>query len=147
MKNSKTIITLKRVITTPSGAGLFLGNDEKTFVIYVDLLMGEQINLALKKQTQPRPLTFDFVRYVLQSFEIAVKTVVIYKTENGVFYARVVMEQQNTLQHIAEMDIRTSDAILLALTMNKPIFIADSVFEQIPDATEILNNFNKLISR
>ncbi len=147
MKNSKTIITLKRVITTPSGAGLFLGNDEKTFVIYVDLLMGEQINLALKKQTQPRPLTFDFVRYVLQSFEIAVKTVVIYKTENGVFYARVVMEQQNTLQRIAEMDIRTSDAILLALTMNKPIFIADSVFEQIPDATEILNNFNKLISR
>ena len=147
MKNSKTIITLKRVITTPSGAGLFLGNDEKTFVIYVDLLMGEQINLALKKQTQPRPLTFDFVRYVLQSFEIAVKTVVIYKTENGVFYARVVMEQQNTLQRIAEMDIRTSDAILLALTINKPIFIADSVFEQIPDATEILNNFNKLISR
>lgn len=147
MKNSKTIITLKRVITTPSGAGLFLGNDEKTFVIYVDLLMGEQINLALKKQTQPRPLTFDFVRYVLQSFEIAVKTVVIYKTENGVFYARVVMEQQNTLQRIVEMDIRTSDAILLALTMNKPIFIADSVFEQIPDATEILNNFNKLISR
>jgi uncharacterized protein len=138
---------LKRVITTPSGAGLFLGNDEKTFVIYVDLLMGEQINLALKKQTQPRPLTFDFVRYVLQSFEIAVKTVVIYKTENGVFYARVVMEQQNTLQRIAEMDIRTSDAILLALTINKPIFIADSVFEQIPDATEILNNFNKLISR
>lgn len=147
MKNSKTIITLKRVISTPSGAGLFLGNDEKTFVIYVDLLMGEQINLALKKQTQPRPLTFDFVRYVLQSFEIAVKTVVIYKTENGVFYARVVMEQQNTLQRIVEMDIRTSDAILLALTMNKPIFIADSVFEQIPDATEILNNFNKLISR
>ena len=147
MKNSKTIITLKRVITTSSGAGLFLGNDEKTFVIYVDLLMGEQINLALKKQTQPRPLTFDFVRYVLQSFEIAVKTVVIYKTENGVFYARVVMEQQNTLQRIVEMDIRTSDAILLALTMDKPIFIADSVFEQIPDATEILNNFNKLISR
>ena len=132
MKIAKTTIELKRVVITPSGAGLFLGNDKKTFVIYVDLLMGEQINLALKKQTQPRPLTFDFFRYVLQSFEL---------------YSRVVMKQHSTLQRIAEMDIRTSDAILLALTMNKPIFIADDVLEKVPDATEILNNFNKLTAQ
>ena len=86
MKVAKTTISLKRVVTTPSGAGLFLGNDKTTFVIYVDLLMGEQINLAMKMQSQPRPLTFDFFRYVLQSFEISVKTIVIYKAENGVFY-------------------------------------------------------------
>ena len=147
MKTAKTTITLKRVVTTPSGAGLFLGNDKKTFVIYVDLLMGEQINLALKKQAQPRPLTFDFFRYVLQSFEISVKTIVIYKAENGVFYSRVVMEQRDALQRVAEMDIRTSDAILLSLTMNKPLFIADNVFEKLLDATDILNNFNKLTAQ
>lgn len=147
MKIAKTTIALKRVVTTPSGAGLFLGNDKKTFVIYVDLLMGEQINLALKKQAQPRPLTFDFFRYVLQSFEIAVKTIVIYKAENGVFYSRVVLEQHDALQRVAEMDIRTSDAILLSLTMNKPIFIADSVLDKVPDASEILDNFNKLTSQ
>ena len=147
MKTAKTTITLKRVVTTPSGAGLFLGNDKKTFVIYVDLLMGEQINLALKRQTQPRPLTFDFFRYVLQSFEIFVETIVIYRAENGVFYSRVVMAQHDTMQRVAEMDIRTSDAILLSLTMNKPLFIADSVLEKVPDATEILNNFNKLTAQ
>lgn len=147
MKTAKTTISLKRVVATPSGAGLFLGNDKKTFVIYVDLLMGEQINLALKKQAQPRPLTFDFFRYVLQSFEISIKTIVIYKAENGVFYSRVVMEQQDAMQRVAEMDIRTSDAILLSLTMNKPLLIADSVFDKIPDATDILNNFNKLTAQ
>lgn len=147
MMIAKTTIELKRVVITPSGAGLFLGNDKKTFVIYVDLLMGEQINLALKKQAQPRPLTFDFFRYVLQSFEISVETIVIYKAENGVFYSRVVMQQHNALQRISEMDVRTSDAILLALTMNKPIFIADDILGKVPDATEILNNFNKLTTQ
>ena len=147
MKTAETAITLKRVVITPSGAGLFLGNNKKTFVIYVDLLMGEQINLALKEQTQPRPLTFDFIRYILKSFEISIETIVIYKSENGVFYSRVVMKQQDALQRVAEMDIRTSDAILLSLTMNKPLFIADSVLEKIPDATEILNNFNKLTAQ
>lgn len=147
MKTAQTAITLKRVVITPSGAGLFLGNDKKTFVIYVDLLMGEQINLAMKKQAQPRPLTFDFIRYILKSFEISVATIVIYKSENGVFYSRVVMEQPDALHRVAEMDIRTSDAILLSLTMNKPLFIADSVFEKISDATEILNNFNKLTAQ
>lgn len=147
MKTAQTTLTLKRVVTTPSGAGLFLGNDRKTFVIYVDLLMGEQINLALKKQAQPRPLTFDFFRYVLQSFEISVETIVIYRAENGVFYSRVVMTQNDALQRVAEMDIRTSDAILLSLTMNKPLLIADEVFEKVPDATDILNNFNKLTAQ
>ena len=147
MKTVKTAVVLKRVVTTPSGAGLFLGNDKKTFVIYVDLLMGEQINLAMRNPSQPRPLTFDFFRYVLQSFEISVKTIVIYKAENGVFYSRVVMEQNDTLQRVAEMDIRTSDAILLSLTMNKPLLIADNVFEKVPDATDILNNFNKLTAQ
>ena len=147
MKTAKTTITLKRVVTTPSGAGLFLGNDKKTFVIYVDLLMGEQINLAMRKQAQPRPLTFDFFRYILQSFEISVETIVIYKAENGVFYSRVVMAQHDGLQRVAEMDIRTSDAILLSLATNKPLLISDSVFEKVPDATDILHNFNKLTAQ
>ena len=144
MKTANIQIDLKHVVMTPSGAGVFLGNDQKTFVIYVDLLMGEQIRFAFEKKPQPRPLTFDFVRYLIKSFEIETNTIVIYKAENGVFFSRVVFYQPGPMDRVVEMDLRTSDAILLSLSLHKPIYIDQGVLNKLPDATEILSNFKRL---
>lgn len=144
MKTTKISVELKKVVITPSGAGLFLGNEKKVFVIYVDILMGEQIRLALKGESQPRPLTFDFIRYILHGFDISIKTIVIYNAKNGVFFSKVIFLQKGTIDKYVEMDIRPSDAILLSLSASKPIFVDEDLFKNLPDASELLNNFNKL---
>lgn len=144
MKTTNVSVELKKVVITPSGAGLFLGNEKKVFVIYVDILMGEQIRLALKGESQSRPLTFDFIRYILHGFDISIKTIVIYNAKNGVFFSKVVFLQKGTIDKYVEMDIRPSDAILLSFSSGKPIFVDEDLFKNLPDASELLNNFNKL---
>lgn len=144
MKTTSVSVELKKVVITPSGAGLFLGNEKKVFIIYVDILMGEQIRAALRGESQPRPLTFDFVRYILHGFDITVKTIVIYNVKNGVFFSKAVFLQKGTIDKYVEMDIRPSDAILLSLSVGKPIFVDEDLFKNLPDASELLNNFNKL---
>jgi len=144
MKTSNTPIEVKKVVITPSGAGLFLGNDQKVFVIYVDILMGEQIRLEAKGDTKSRPLTFDFIRYIFHGFDINIKTIVIYNSTEGVFYSKVVLKQDGTLERLVEMDVRPSDAILLSLSTGKPILIDEDLFKRLPDASDLLNSFNKL---
>lgn len=145
MKTANISVELKKVVITPSGAGLFLGNEKKVFVIYVDILMGEQmIRLALKGNSQPRPLTFDFIRYILYGFDISIKTIVIYNAKDGVFFSKAVFLQKGAIDKYVEMDIRPSDAILLSLSTGKPILIDEDLFKSLPDASDLLNNFNKL---
>ncbi len=144
MKVANISVELKKVVVTPSGAGLFLGNKKKVFVIYVDVLMGEQIRLALKREVNPRPLTFDFIRYILHGFDISIKTIVIYNSDNGVFFSKIIFQQNGSVDRIVEMDVRPSDAILLSLTTENPILVAEDLFNKLPDASELLNNFNKL---
>lgn len=147
MKCSLETVDLKRVVMTSAGAGIFLGNSLKTFVIYVDTLMGEQIKTALEDEMQVRPLTFDFIRYIILSFSIQVRSITIYNEADGVFFARVIfMQEKDKKYNLLEVDVRPSDAILLALTMKKQIFVDPCLFNRLPDAEDLLNNLSKLDS-
>ena len=77
MKIADTFIRLKQVVMTSSGTCLFLGNDQKTFIIYVDPVMGEQIRLASSKQAPSRPLTFDFMRYLLFGLDVSIRPTIL----------------------------------------------------------------------
>lgn len=144
MKTTNIEIKLKRVVLTAVGVCLFLGNEKKVFMIYVDALMGEQIRFYLSQKTQSRPLTFDFIRYIFRGFDISIQTLVIYKAEDSTFFAKLVGKQSGPVQRVVELDIRPSDAILLSLTMQQPLYIDENLFQQIPDATELLNNFKQI---
>ncbi len=146
MKIATEAIEIKRVVPTSSGTGVFLGNKRKTFLLYVDNIMGEQIDFAFKKQTQPRPFTSDFIRYILCSFEIAVKSIIIYDEKEGTFYAKVILQQEGSCTRIVEMDVRPSDAILLSLSMNKPVYVTQKVFDSIQDSSDILKNLKSMES-
>ena len=143
MKIATTEVELKQVVPTPSGTGLFLGNDTKTFIMYVDLLMGEQIQFVFTKQSPKRPLTFDFIKYILFGFDISVQSIVIYDMKENVFFSRVVCSQKGSPDRFVEMDVRPSDAILLSLTMQKPIKIDSDLWSRLSDVSDILKSFKK----
>ena len=67
-----------------------------------------------------RPLTHDLFKAFAESFQITVKEVVIYNLVEGIFYAKLICQQDGA--NDVEVDARTSDAIALAVRFRCPIY-------------------------
>lgn len=125
---------------TSNGCAVFLGNKEKTFVIYVDQAIGTSIQRAVNGEQCERPLTHDLMITLLDGMGAEVQRVIINNVEESTFYARLIISMENELgQKIIELDARPSDSIVLALLTEKPLYAAQCVLEKVDDMTEILN--------
>lgn len=132
-------VIVKGVMPTSSGCAIFLGNDDKIFVIYVDPGIGEAIQRALDGEASDRPLTHDLMLTILDGLGAEVERVVIADVDRGTFYARLILSMDNELGHkIVEIDARPSDSIVLALASEAPLYAARKVFDSVDDMTAIL---------
>ncbi len=139
MDNNVVCIEVKGVMPTSNGCAVFLGNDKKTFVIYVDQGIGEAIQRAVNGEKSERPMTHDLMLTLLDGLGAEVERVVINHVDNGTFFARLIVSMENELGHkIVEIDARPSDSIVLALSSNKPLYAARTVIDSVDDMTEIL---------
>ena len=124
---------------TSSGCAVFLGTDEKVFVIYMDRSIGNAIQRAVNAESGQRPMTHDLMIALLDGLGATVKRVIINDVRDGTFFARLIVSMKNELaQKIVEIDARPSDSIILALNGKKPIFVAESVLNEVEDMSEIL---------
>ncbi|HBR92756.1 MAG TPA: hypothetical protein DEA90_01150 [Opitutae bacterium] len=132
-------VLVKGVMPTSSGCAVFLGNDDKTFVIYVDEGIGDAIQRAVDGSKSERPLTHDLMLTMLDGLGAEVERVVINHVDQGTFFARLIVSMENELGHkIIELDARPSDSMILALASGKPIYVAQTVIDAVDDMTEIL---------
>ena len=137
-------VTVKGVMPTSNGCAIFLGNDIKTFVIYVDPAIGNAINMTINQVKKEMPLTHDLIGLILKGLEASIERVLINDVDEGTFFARIILRMENELgKKIIELDARPSDSIVLALQMKKPIFVADKVLENVEDMSEILERILK----
>ncbi len=137
-------VTIKGLMPTANGCAVFLGNDEKTFVIYVDPSVGSAISMTINGVKKERPLTHDLVGHLLIGFEIALERVIINDVNEGTYFARIILHMQNELgRKFLELDARPSDSMVLALQQQRPIFVARRVFELVEDMSEILERVLK----
>lgn len=144
---SKDVVeaTLRAVVPLEGSYAVFLGNEDKTFVIYVDEPVGSAISMSMRGISKERPLTHDLLGHVLQAFGAKVDHVVINHLENGVFHARIILSAENELQHkkVVELDARPSDSIAIAVQQNAPIWVSLSVWNQVEDMAEALDQIEK----
>ena len=139
MNNDSVEVTVKGVMPTSNGCAIFLGNDEKTFVIYVDPAIGNAINMTINQVKKERPLTHDLIGLILRGLETHIERVLINDVDEGTFFARIILQMQNELgKKIIELDARPSDSIVLALQMKQPIHVSKKVLENVEDMSEIL---------
>ena len=139
MNNDSVEVTVKGVMPTSNGCAIFLGNDEKTFVIYVDPAIGNAINMTINQVKKERPLTHDLIGLILRGLETSIERVLINDVDEGTFFARIILRMENELgKKIIELDARPSDSIVLALQMKQPIHVANKVLENVEDMSEIL---------
>ncbi|MBA3848994.1 MAG: hypothetical protein C0502_03235 [Opitutus sp.] len=144
MKEDVVEISTKGLMPTANGCAVFLGNDEKTFVIYVDPGVGSAISMTLNGVKKERPLTHDLIGHLLLGFDIRLERVVINDVNEGTYFARVILHMQNELgRKILELDARPSDSIVLALQQKRPIYVTRRVLDAVEDMTEILDRVLK----
>tara|TARA_B100000242_G_C42841186_1_gene390669 strand:+ start:267 stop:710 length:444 start_codon:yes stop_codon:yes gene_type:complete len=137
-------VTVRGVMPTSNGCAIFLGSDDKTFVIYVDPAIGNAINMTINQVKKERPLTHDLIGLILKGLEASIERVLINDVDEGTFFARIILRMENELgKKIIELDARPSDSIVLALQMKKPIFVANKVMENVEDMSEILDRILK----
>ncbi len=140
MQNDVVVVTIKAVVPTANGCAVFLGNDEKSFVIYVDHFVGHAIQMSLNGvKKSERPLTHDLIGSVLLGLGAQLDHVVVNDVSDGTFFARILIKMENELgKKIIEIDARPSDSTVLALQHGRPIYVAQKVFDAVDDQTEIL---------
>ena len=144
MNNSVVAVTVKGVMPTSSGCAVFLGTNEKVFVIYMDRSIGSAIQRAVNTESAQRPMTHDLMIALLDGLGASVERVIINDVRDGTFFARLIVSMENELgKKIVEIDARPSDSIILALNSKKPIFVAESVLDEVEDMTEILEKILK----
>lgn len=98
----------------------------------------QAIAIALEKDLlPPRPLTHDLFVNFAKIFNISIRSVTIYKLEDGIFYSNIVCEEKDG--EVVELDSRTSDAIALAVRFNAPIYVLKSVMDRAGIQLEMLS--------
>ncbi len=139
MKKDVVPVSIRGILPTNTGCAIFLGNEEKVFVIQVENNMGAVIGMFVQDAAKERPLTHDLMLNIFKGFSISVERIVITELKNSTYFARLTLLQENELgKKIVEIDARPSDCLALAAAQKKPIFVNAALFEQVEDMTEHL---------
>jgi bifunctional DNase/RNase len=144
MKNDVVPVEIRGILPANSGCAIFVGNDEKVFVIQVEHNMGAVIGMFLRDTPKERPLTHDLINSVFKGFNITVERAIITELKNSTYFARLVLQQQNELgRKIVEIDARPSDCLAIATAQKKPLYVTSALFSQVEDMSKWLEEINE----
>jgi len=139
-------VQVRAVLPLEGSFAVFLGNEEKVFVIYIDESVGTAISMFMRGVAKERPLTHDLVGHLLLAFGARVERVIINHINGSVFHARLILSAENELQttrKVVELDARPSDSIAMAVQQSAPIFVAREVWDAVEDVSETLAQIEK----
>ena len=94
--------------------------------IWVGIYEANAIALEIEKVTTQRPMTHDLIKSLLLGLNTGLKKVVVNELKDDTFYALIWLERDGEL---ISVDSRPSDALALALRLDCPIFVDDSVLK------------------
>ncbi len=95
-----------------------------TLPIWIGKPEADSIALALGKVATPRPLTHDLIKNVLDGLKVRLTRVVVTEIIDNTYYAMLSLTdgRKDTL-----IDSRPSDAVAIALRLNAPIYVEESI--------------------
>jgi hypothetical protein len=97
-----------------------------TLPIWIGKPEADAIALALGKVITPRPLTHDLIKNVFDSLSYKVSRIVITEIVDNTYYANIYASGRG--EEIA-IDSRPSDAVAVALRVQAPIYVEETVLE------------------
>lgn len=145
MQNDGLIeVKLRGIEASPMEYALYLGNEQKTFAIFVGPDVGSTILMHEQGTPRPRPLTHDLVKSIFLGLGAIVERIVINDLKDNTFYARIFIKEENELgKKIIEVDARPSDSVALALRFGARMFVTQDVFNRVEDVSKFLKDKKK----
>jgi len=101
-------------------------NGNTILPIWVGIYEANAIALEIEKVSTPRPMTHDLIKTLLLGLETAVHKVVVNELKDDTFYALIWLEKDGEL---ITVDSRPSDALALALRLDCPIYVDESMLK------------------
>ncbi len=122
------IVALSHSISQTHSYAVVLGEIDglRRLPIVIGGYEAQAIAVALERMQPTRPLTHDLFANFMSAFSIELTEVLIYRLEEGVFYAKLVCRNNDEQ---VEIDSRTSDALAMAVRANCKIFTYESILD------------------
>lgn len=138
---------VERVLPLRDSAAVVLQAGEKKFMIFVGSHEAMALQRELMGHRTERPLTHDVISYLMTGFDIQVAKVVISSIVNNVFCATLVLDRDRDdgsgAKDEVRLDIRASDAMVIARKTGVDIWVTRRVLDAVEDATGPLEQIYK----
>ena len=104
---------------------------DRAFPIVIGIWEAVAIDRNIKGKKTPRPMTHDLIENIIGGLDSKLEKVVITDLKDRTFFARLFLKRNGKS---VEIDSRPSDAIALAVQMKAPIWVNESVIEEVLSA-------------
>jgi bifunctional DNase/RNase len=101
-------------------------NGSSVLPIWVGVYEANAIALEIEKVSTPRPMTHDLIKSLLLGLNTALRKVVVSELKDDTFFAVIWLDRDGDL---ISVDSRPSDALALALRLDCPIYVEESVLK------------------
>lgn len=95
--------------------------------IWIGHAEADAIAIKLQGVTVSRPLTHDLLRSVIDTLGASINFIVVNDLKNDNFFAKIALRVDG---HQIEVDSRPSDALALAVRVEVPIYVDESVMDK-----------------
>ncbi len=102
-------------------------DSDRYLPIWIGPAEADAIAVKLQDLAVPRPLTHDLLRTVIDTLGGLVQHVLVSDLQNDTFYAKISIQANGATQ---EIDCRPSDAVALAVRVQVPIYVDESVLDK-----------------
>jgi uncharacterized protein len=114
-------------------------NGSSILPIWVGIYEANAIALEIEKVSTPRPMTHDLIKLLLLGMNTGIRKVVVNELKDDTFFAVIWLEKEGNLISI---DSRPSDALAIALRLDCPIYVDDSVLKSSKMAASVSDKVN-----
>jgi len=95
--------------------------------IWIGPAEADAIAVKLQGVSVPRPLTHDLLYSIVDALGASVHSVIVNDLKNDTFYAKITLDVDGGQM---EIDSRPSDALALAVRVEAPIYVEESVLDK-----------------
>ena len=95
--------------------------------IIIGMFEAQAIAIEIEKIIPNRPMTHDLFKSFAGSFNFKIKEIIISDLKEGVFFAKIICEDN---KNIIEIDSRPSDAIAIGLRFDAQIYTYESILSE-----------------
>ncbi len=105
----------------------------RQFPIVIGSMEALAIDRRVKNIPTPRPMTHDLLANLITELDGELEKIVVYDLRDHTFFAKLVIRCHGKL---VEVDSRPSDAIALGVAGDTPLYVEESVLQQVCEPPE-----------